>query len=80
MISAGVVTVLKLNAGFSRKVGEPDFGSRGASVNVELELDSNLIRDSEAFCAQIRNPVRPRPAVRRRGAGRGPNASGRFAQ
>jgi hypothetical protein len=55
MISAGVVTVLKLNAGFSRKVGEPDFGSRGASVNVELELDSNLIRDSEAFCAQIRN-------------------------
>jgi hypothetical protein len=47
--------MLKLNAGFSRKVGEPDFGSRGASVNVELELDSNLIRDSEAFCAQIRN-------------------------
>jgi len=47
--------MLKLNAGFSRKVGEPDFGSRGASVNVELELDSNLIHDSEAFCAQIRN-------------------------
>jgi hypothetical protein len=47
--------MLKLNAGFSRKVGEPDFGSRGASVNVELELDSNLIRDSEAFGAQIRN-------------------------
>jgi hypothetical protein len=47
--------MLKLNAGFSRKVGEPDFGSRGASVNVELELDSNSIRDSEAFCAQIRN-------------------------
>lgn len=47
--------MLKLNAGFSRKVGEPDFGSRGATVNVELELDSSLIHDPNAFCAQIRN-------------------------
>lgn len=47
--------MLKLNAGFSRKVGEPNFGSRGASVNLELELDSNLIRDSEALCSHIRN-------------------------
>ena len=34
--------MLKLNAGFSRKVGEPNYGSRGASVNVELEGESNL--------------------------------------
>jgi hypothetical protein len=47
--------MLKLNAGFSRKIGEPNFGSRGASVNVELELDSNLIRDPDALCDRIRN-------------------------
>lgn len=47
--------MLKLNAGFSRKIGEPSFGSRGASVNVELELDSNLIRDPDTLCDRIRN-------------------------
>ena len=47
--------MLKLNAGFSRKVGEPNYGSRGASVNVELELESNLIGDPEALMARIRN-------------------------
>ncbi len=25
--------MIKLNAGFSRKVGEPNYGSRGATVN-----------------------------------------------
>ncbi len=34
--------MIKLNAGFSRKVGEPNYGSRGASVNVELELESDI--------------------------------------
>jgi hypothetical protein len=47
--------MLKLNAGFSRKIGEPNFGSRGASVNVELELDSNLMRDPDTLCDRIRN-------------------------
>ena len=37
--------MLKLNAGFSRKVGEANFSSRGASVNVELELESGLGSD-----------------------------------
>ena len=35
--------MLKLNVGFNRKVGEANFGSRGASVNLELELDSGLV-------------------------------------
>jgi hypothetical protein len=47
--------MLKLNAGFSRKVGEPNYGSRGASVNVELEVESGLIGDPDALLARIRN-------------------------
>jgi hypothetical protein len=46
--------MLKLNAGFSRKVGEPNYGSRGASVNVELELESGLISDPDALMARVR--------------------------
>ena len=45
--------MLKLNAGFSRKIGEPNYGSRGASVNVELELESGLIGDPNALLARI---------------------------
>lgn len=47
--------MLKVNAGFSRKIGEPNYGSRGASVNVELELESNLIGDPDALLARIKN-------------------------
>jgi hypothetical protein len=46
--------MLKLNAGFSRKVGEANFGSRGASVNVELELESGLIGDPEALMHRVK--------------------------
>jgi hypothetical protein len=46
---------MKLNVGVSRKVGLPDYGSVGASCNLELELDSGLLeRDLEAFQTQIR--------------------------
>ncbi|MFQ5492226.1 MAG: hypothetical protein ACE5GE_16040 [Phycisphaerae bacterium] len=47
--------MLKLNAGFSRKIGEPNYGSRGASVNVELEVESNLIGDPDALLGRIRH-------------------------
>ena len=46
--------MIKLNAGVSRKVGEPNYGSRGASVNVELELESAVVNDSEALHEKIR--------------------------
>jgi hypothetical protein len=46
---------LKLNVGVSRKVGLPDYGSVGASCNLEMELDAGLLeRDLEGFHARIR--------------------------
>lgn len=36
---------LKLNVGASRKVTDHNYGSRGASINVEMELDSALITE-----------------------------------
>jgi hypothetical protein len=46
--------MLKLNVGFNRKVGEANFSSRGASVNLELELDSGLAGDPERLQDRIR--------------------------
>jgi hypothetical protein len=34
---------LKLNIAISRKVGEPNYGSRGATVGLEMEVDSSLV-------------------------------------
>ena len=36
---------LKLNIAMSRKVGEPNYGSRGATVGLEMEVDSSLVND-----------------------------------
>jgi hypothetical protein len=46
---------MKLNVGVSRKVGMPDYGSVGASCNLEMELDSGLLeKDLDGFHARIR--------------------------
>ena len=45
---------LRINVGLSRKVGEANFGSRGASVNVEMELDSALVGDPGKLRERIR--------------------------
>ena len=45
---------MKLNVGLSRKVGEPNYGSRGASVNLELEIDSTLAADPDRLQDRIR--------------------------
>jgi len=47
--------MIRLNAGFSRKVGETNYGSRGACVNVELEVESKLVSDPDTLLG------RPRP-------------------
>jgi hypothetical protein len=46
--------MLKINVGFNRKVGEANYESRGASVNLELELDSGLISEPERLKDRIR--------------------------
>ena len=39
--------MLKLNVGLNRKVGEPNYGSRGGSVHMEVELDNSLMQEPE---------------------------------
>ncbi len=46
--------MLKLNVGTSRKIGQPDFGSAGASCNLELELDTGLFQDLEGLQQVVR--------------------------
>src|SRR5262245_34047072 len=45
---------LKANVGLSRKVADNNYGSRGASINIELELDSSLIGEPAKFQEKIR--------------------------
>jgi len=49
---------LKTNIGISRKVADNNYGSRGASVNLEVELDSGLIQEPERLQDRIRQVFR----------------------
>ena len=44
---------LRLNIGLSKKVGLPDYGSLGASANLELELDSGAVSDPDRLRQQV---------------------------
>jgi len=46
--------MMKLNVGLCRKIGEAHYGSRGATVNLELELDSSLVSDPARLKERIR--------------------------
>jgi hypothetical protein len=47
---------LKLSVALSKKVGQPDYGSLGASCGVEIELDSRLIEhDLDGFHDKVRD-------------------------
>jgi len=46
--------MLRLNVGLSQKIGEANYGCRGASVSLEVELDSGLISQPERLNEQIR--------------------------
>ena len=49
---------LKTNIGVSRKVADNNYGSRGCSVNLEVELDSSLIQEPERLQERIRQIFR----------------------
>jgi hypothetical protein len=49
---------LRANIGVSRKVADNNYGSRGASVNLEVELDSSLIQEPERLQERIRQVFR----------------------
>jgi hypothetical protein len=44
---------LKLNVAISRKIGQPNYGSRGATVGLELDIDAELIEKPRQLHAQI---------------------------
>jgi hypothetical protein len=47
---------LTVSVGLSQKVGQPDYGSIGASCNIQIELDSTLLTtDPVSFQRQIAN-------------------------
>jgi hypothetical protein len=47
---------LKLNVGLSRKIGQPDYGSLGASCHLEVELDQSLVfHDLDGLHERIKN-------------------------
>jgi hypothetical protein len=44
---------VKLNIGLSRKVGEANYGSRGASINLEVELDNGMLNDPDQLRERV---------------------------
>jgi len=69
---------LRLNVGASKKVGETNYGSRGASVNVEMELDTSLVSDPAKLQDKIRQLfalVRTSLAEELNGGGHAPNGT-----
>ena len=44
---------LTLNVSFNRKVGEANYGSRGASVSLEIEAESGLVREPDKLQAKV---------------------------
>jgi hypothetical protein len=47
---------IKVNVGLSQKIGQPDYGSLGATCHVEFEADSHLLQnDLDGFHRHVAN-------------------------
>ena len=44
---------VQINIGLNKKVGEANYGSRGASVHLEVELDSGVVDDPDRLRTKI---------------------------
>ena len=53
-----IIAMLKLNVGLSRKIGEADSSSCGASANLEVELDPNPINQPDRLREHVRRLFR----------------------
>ncbi len=49
---------MTLNIGFHRKAGEANYGSRGASVNLEVEVEGSLVKEPNRLQDCIRHLFR----------------------
>lgn len=68
---------LTLNVNISKKVGEPDYGSRGASVSLQQELDTTLVQQPQQLQSQIQQLFRQaRDAVETELFGRNGSSNG----
>ena len=47
--------MIKLNVSACKKITDGNYGSRGGSVGIEVEVDSSLVGDSAKLQAQIRH-------------------------
>ena len=45
---------MTINVGLSKKVGEANYGSRGASVSFQVEVESTLVREPEQLHDKVR--------------------------
>ncbi len=49
---------IKVNVGLAKKIGQPDYGSLGATCNVEFELDGGFDNgSSEIFTMRCGEPT-----------------------
>ena len=44
---------VKINVGYCQKIGLPNYGSEGTHCNLEIEVDTSLLNNTEAFQRRV---------------------------